>query len=118
MKELLEAQTRWFAAESPVGVWWLAHCHGFRVEPPPHYGPSGVVEEVLRISADGRAGLLLVRIGRGRHKVVRPIAVSDVFAVDPEHRVVRVQMSLRRAIRRAKREARTLGWSREPRLAR
>jgi hypothetical protein len=103
---VLQSRTRWFAAESPVGVWWLAHCAGFRVEPPPHFGPSGVVEEVRCGPAGGRAELLLVRTGRGRGTAPRPLAATDVFAIDPEHRVVRVQMSLRRATRRAKRTRR------------
>ena len=103
---MLQSRTRWFAAESPVGVWWLAHCQGFRVEPPPHYGPAGTVEEVRCGAPGGRADLLLVRIGRGRSKETRPIAAADVFAIDPEQRVVRVQMSLRRAARRARRSAR------------
>ena len=104
---MLQSRTRWFAAESPVGVWWLAHCQGFRVEPPPLRAPAGIVEEVrCARGGGGRAELLLVRIGRGRSRETRPIAAADVFAVDPEHRVVRVQMSLRRAARRAERTAR------------
>lgn len=115
---MLLSRTRWFAPDSPVGIWWLAHCHGFRVDPPPHFGPSGTVEDVVRVEVGGRAELLIVRIGRGRSAATRPIAVADVAGVDPEHRVLLVRTSLRRAARRAKRNARQLGWERRPRLAR
>lgn len=115
---MLLSRTRWFAPDSPVGVWWLAHCHGFRVDPPPHFGPSGTVDDVLHLQVGGPAELLVVRIGRGRARATRPIAVADVVGVDPQHRVLLVRTSLRRAARRAKRTARTLGWKRDRDAAR
>lgn len=115
---MLLSRAHWFAPESPVGVWWLAHCHGFRVEPPVRHGPAGTVEDVAHVQVGGRAELLIVRIGRGNGAAVRPIAVGDIVAIDPEHRILRVGTSLRQAARRAKRDARSLGWRAEPRVAR
>ena len=113
---MLLSRTRWFAPDSAVGVWWLAHCHGFRVEPPPYHGPAGTVHDVGLRKVGGRAELLIVRIGAGR--VTRVLATTEVAAVDPERRVIRLHTSLRRAARLAKRHARRQGREGELRLAR
>lgn len=117
---MLLSRTRWFPPDSPVGIWWLAHCQGFRVEPPPRHGPPGTVEDVAHVQVGGRAELLIVRVDRGHGRVTtpRPIAVSEVAGIDPGKRVVLLRTSLRRAARHAKSSARRLGWSRELHLAR
>lgn len=90
-----------FGADTPVGAYWLAHCHGFSVRA--RGTRNAVVEDVAFPDPGAPAAYLVVRVDGLLGSRRCRIAPAEVDDVDPWRNTVRLRGSLRAASRRTRR---------------
>lgn len=91
-----------FPADTPVGAYWLAHCHGFAVRG--RGGLAGVVEDVAFRDPGAPAAYLIVRVDGLLGARRRTIAAAEITEVDPWRQTVRLRSTVRACARRTRRQ--------------